>query len=531
VFADSQSARKFWRWDFERYWYFYLLWGRLSYDPAAPDVLWMREFERRFGPAAPDVFEAYRQASRVLNEIVAVHLADPNMYIWPEINPGGLIDSYKEVLPSDWRYVASIQEAVQNLLTGTPSAKQTALDTAASFEDMASRIESALVRARAKLPPDHREWSGTAPDFQVLASLARYHAHKQRAALNLEWFDVTGNARALAEARKNVTLGIAEWQRLASFTDGLYSHDFANGPDDVGHWKDKLPYVLHDLEIIREREEILARFGRFDFAFDFGSTPPTPLPGPSFRTTPYTRLNNVAPGFTAVSIETSFDEKTGYGWIPKNFRRSSDVGTVPLTPYQEVRAVARTPYSLPHDVLFRDYIRSDGARDFVIKTPPGSYEVIILHPDRTVDTQHMDSPVDRLNIHFPNGDWVASGLIVKGPRSSIAAPAMPQRQRLAPPAFVHRRPAFAIAGQPLKLRLQVTGARPTSIRLHYRALDQTQKFKTIEGGPAFVIPGEQISARFDLMYYFEVLNSEKSGWFFPDPSVATPYFVVETRAR
>src|SRR6185503_4694013 len=41
----------------------------------------------------------------------------------------------------------------------------------------------------------------SSPDFQVLASLARYHAHKQRAALNLEWFDVTGNPEALAGAK------------------------------------------------------------------------------------------------------------------------------------------------------------------------------------------------------------------------------------------------------------------------------------------------------------------------------------------
>ncbi len=31
------------------------------------------------------------------------------------------------------------------------------------------------------------------------------------------------------------------------------------------------------------------------------------------------------------------------------------------------------------------------------------------------------------------------------------------------------------------------------------------------------------------MDYFEVLNSEKSGWFYPDPANATPYIVVPTR--
>src|SRR5437868_6993082 len=83
----------------------------------------------RFGAVAKDVMDAYAGASGVINEIVAVHLADPNMYIWPEINPGGLAESYREVLPSDWRYIAAIPEAVRNRVEGLASAKQTAGDT------------------------------------------------------------------------------------------------------------------------------------------------------------------------------------------------------------------------------------------------------------------------------------------------------------------------------------------------------------------------------------------------------------------
>jgi hypothetical protein len=529
VFTDAQSARKFWHWDFERYWFFYLLWGRLSYDPAAADAVWMHEMQRRFGAAALDVCEAYRQSSRVLHEIVATHLADPNMYIWPEINPGGLIDSYKEVLPSDWRYVASIPETVQNLRGNTASAKQNALDTAAFFDDVAGRIEAAVNRASTTLGANHLEWNGSWPDFKVLASLARYHAHKQRAALNLEWFDVTGNADALAAAKHSVTAGLDEWQGLAKSTAGLYSSEFANGPDDVGDWQGKLPYVRHDLELIREREAILQRFGRFDFAFDFGAAPPAPLPGPAFRTTPYTRMNNVAPRFHAVSTDTAFDTETAYGWVLGRWRRSTDVAAVPLAPYQEIRAVARVPYSLPRDVLFRDYIRTDGAQEFVVRTPPARYEVLFLHPDRTTRTQVIDSAGDSLRIRFPNGDWAVSGLVIKGPASTLPAPALPRRRQLARPTFLHTPPGSALAGKPLLLSVRVGGAKPEAIRLHYRALNQQEKFHTLEGGPSFTIPSDHISSRFDLIYYFEVLNAEKSGWFYPDPATATPYFVVQTK--
>jgi len=526
VFTDSQRSRVFWKWDFERYWLFYLLWGRLSYDPQAGEAIWMDEMRRRFGPAAEDVFEAYRQSSRVLNEIVAAHLADPNMYIWPEINPGGLIDSYKEVRPSDWRYVASVPETVSNLLAGTSSAKQTALDTADLFEEIAARIDEAVKRASSKIRGNHLEWEGSRPDFEVLAHLARYHAHKQRAALNVEWFDTTGNRAALENARRSLAAGLAEWERLAKLTTGLYSSEMANGPDDVGHWTDKLPYVRHDLELIREREETLERFGRFDFGFDFGAPVSTSPGPPSYRNTPYVRMNNVEPRFRAVSPETRYDEKTGWGWA-RDYRSRQEVGAVALTPYREVRAVAREPHSLPRDVLFRDYIRGEGDQEFLVKASPGMYSVSFLHPGRTVRTESIEAVDGLLRVRFPRGDWIVSGLVIKGAQPPAEPQPLNLPRRLPRPAMAHEAPAYAQAGQPLTLLLNVKGV--ATVRLHYRQVNQGDRFKTLEGTGTFTIPGADVTARWDLMYYFEVLAENRSGWFYPDPASATPYFVVTTR--
>ncbi len=151
IFADSQKERMFWKWEFERYWMFYKLWGRLTYSPDAAEAIWMAELNRRFGAAAPDVFSAYRNASGVLSEIVAAHLADPNMYIWPEINPGGLVDAYRDVIPSDWRYIASISEAVDNRVNHRASAKQTARETSALLSELARTTEEAVERADRKV--------------------------------------------------------------------------------------------------------------------------------------------------------------------------------------------------------------------------------------------------------------------------------------------------------------------------------------------------------------------------------------------
>ena len=529
IFTPAHRDRVFWTWEFERYWLFYQVWGRLTYDPQSTDDVWMDEMRRRFGSAAPHVADAYRESSRVLHEIVAAHLADPNMYVWPEINPGGLINAYKDVPPSDWRYVASIPETVNTMLTGTASAKQNAFDTAALLTEIAARIEAAVARASALLPSSHREWSGSRTDVEVLASLARYHAHRQRAALNLAWFDATADAAALAVARRELTAGLAEWQRLVGLTDGVYPTEMAFGPDDVGHWKDKLPYVRHDLELVREREEIFTRFGRFDAGFDFGAAVPDTLGGAAWHDTTYIRSNNVAPRFKAVAPNTQYDERRGYGWMSPDVSGHRQASAVPLTPEAEVRAVARNPSNLPRDVLFRDFIRGDGDQVFQVRLPPARYRVTFLSPDRGARTQSLATDDGVLRIRFPGGAWTVSGLIVQRLDGPAAPPSLTIPAKMPRPVMTHTAPSMAFAGQPLTVSLGIDRSAYTGIRLHYRAVNQNERFQTLDGGPSFTIPGAQISSRADLMYYFEVLNRQRSGWFYPDPATATPYIVIATR--
>jgi hypothetical protein len=74
----------------------------------------------------------------------------------------------------------------------------------------------------------------------------------------------------------------------------------------------------------------------------------------------------------------------------------------------------------------------------------------------------------------------------------------------------------------------------TLVRLHYRTLDPQSK-ETVLEEPAsaevhFTIPGSDLTGNWDLSYYFEVLNTEGSGWFEPDPLTSEPYFKVHILA-
>ena len=136
-----------------------------------------------------------------------------------------------------------------------------------------------------------------------------------------------------------------------------------------------------------------------------------------------------------------------------------------------------------------------------------------------------------LDVTFPEGEWDVAGLVITS-RAPRPAPA-PRRwpKALPRPAMMHVPLKSVAAGKPLLLTLKVWPINNvTTVRLHYRPVNQLAKFKTLEAPvskASFAIPAEEISSRWDLMYYFEVLNLERSGWFEPDPDRATPYYVVK----
>lgn len=516
------------RWEFERYWFFYLLWGRLTYDPKTPERVWMAEFERRFGSAGRDVYDAYRAASKVLNEIVAAHLADPNMYLWPEVNPGGLIDAYKDVLPSEWRFIASISEAVHNRIHGVTSAKQTPLETAEILDAAALDAEQALDRAKSKTGADNKEWLATESDLRALAALARYHARKQMAADHLTYFYETGDPTGLHAAKRELGGALSIWKGLVKLTDGVYPDQMAFGPDDVGHWKDRLPYVEHDVATLEEREKVFDRFGRFDFGFDFGGAVEAPRPL-SIHHDPYVVRNTVEPRFQPVDPATKYDEKAGYGWITDGPRTANEL---PLTPYAEIRSFAPNPSHLPQNVLFGDSIRGRGAQTFRVRTGDGQFVVQFLHPDLSVATKTLGAQNGVLDIVFPEGEWTVSGLAITRAGKKDAEPP-PERWPVRPPrpTIVHTPPQAARPDQPLKLTLRINPARDVRVvRLYYRPLNTLEEFRMMEAAgpnPTFTIPAGELSPQWDLLYYFEILNQENSGWFEPDPHVATPYYILK----
>ena len=116
-------------------------------------------------------------------------------------------------------------------------------------------------------------------------------------------------------------------------------------------------------------------------------------------------------------------------------------------------------------------------------------------------------------------------------RSAGDLPVLARGARPAPSSWVHTPPASAPSEKPLTLTLQIAQPKTVSaVRLHYRPTDPAAAMQVLEMAAkpeiSFTIPASEITGNWDMQYFFEILRSDGTGWFEPDPLTATPYWVV-----
>ncbi|NWG14617.1 MAG: hypothetical protein HXY20_13905 [Acidobacteria bacterium] len=366
--------REYYRWEFERYWLYYLLYGRLTYDPGTPSDVWMDEFRRRFGDrGAAAVFDAFQRASDIIPFLVSYRLSNPNMYIWPEKQMGGLLDFYIEVKPADPARFADFQEYVARRLRGAVSAKMIPEEASERLRRMAEETERAVARADALIDASgNKEYRANRVDLLVLSLLARYHSRKILAGAALALFYSSGDAAVLRSAQSHAAAALGTWERLARLTEGIYHPRMVFGPQDTGHWKDNLVFVRHDVDRLKEVEELFERYGLFDVGLDFG--PKITMRRHPYEP-PYATSYSVERRFHPLDPETVYSRMRGYGWREAN---GIEAPAPMRIPYASLEGDNLEGLALPRGVLQRDYLKGTGASTLLVDLPDGEYRVVCL---------------------------------------------------------------------------------------------------------------------------------------------------------
>lgn len=369
--------REFFQWEFQRYWSFYGLFGRLTYNPETADDFWTRELKRRFGvEAAEHIAKAYRSASQVVSFVAAAAIDNYNMGAWPEKDMGGLINYYLTLLPYDKARFCGFQEHVENVLSGRSSGKMNPEDLADRLDAIAAETDSALDQARSLITGEHKEFWATDMDFRILSGMARYHARKIRAATMLGFFYRTGDIGRLREAIKHGEKGLLLWKRLSSRAEEIYSPNLVFGPGSVGHWKDNIVFVEDDLKQLKYQNELFQVVQNADYAFDFGPEPGTATT--ALWSTTYINDFTTERRFRGVFPGSRYDPETGYGWVDG---RGLTAAEPPRPPRYTWSGARLEEAGLPQEALLGDFIIGGEESVFRVDLPEGHYQGAVFVTD------------------------------------------------------------------------------------------------------------------------------------------------------
>ena len=258
----------YYRDEFERYWHFFQVFGRMGYNPRTSAELWEREFAKRFGPrAGPVIQEALHRASWVLPTIVAAcspYGTFPTTRGWPEKQTYGDLPEYARAEGSDIQQFASFDEEARLLIEGGETARRLPSATSRWFYRTHLKIDSLISRARTLVSDEKEgEFVSTVTDLSILSNLALYHSHRIPAAVSYSIFERTGDPHALDDAIAYESIAIQAWEQIVEAAGDVYHSDLRMGVREAGftgirhrlsgHWKDELDYLQQGLDTLRAR--------------------------------------------------------------------------------------------------------------------------------------------------------------------------------------------------------------------------------------------------------------------------------------
>jgi hypothetical protein len=261
-YADPQLEP---RWDWQKYRYWYRVWGRLLYDPDATPAVWRRHFGDSSAGRALESSLAH--VSRILPTVSMSHLpsAACDAY-WPEVywnqpmvresDPNPYSDSpspktFQHVSALDPQLFSRMSDCAEELLRGRPGGQYSPIEVSWWLEDLALRGEQDLRQAGVLGPLD---WRRTGIDIEMLIGLGRFFAAKFRAGVLYSIHERTGDRLALEAAIRTYKTARSAWAEVAGRAKGVYADDLSASDkiSNRGAWMDRLPAIDADIALMED---------------------------------------------------------------------------------------------------------------------------------------------------------------------------------------------------------------------------------------------------------------------------------------
>jgi hypothetical protein len=248
--AILNAKYKYYDYEFERYWHFYQLWGRLSYNPETPAEVWEKEFARRFGAAGPSLMKGLHSASQVVPRIVAAayrYQNFPTTRGWAEMMRQEDLPKFADLEGTDIEQFMSPRDAAKST---APTSMRRPEETARWFAEVSATILNHVREAEASRASGNEAVSSLT-DLKILAWLAKYYAERLPAAVSYNVYRQTGDLAAFDDAIARERRAVAAWREIVKAAGDVYADELAFGVHAVGfprHWKEELGKLENGLD-------------------------------------------------------------------------------------------------------------------------------------------------------------------------------------------------------------------------------------------------------------------------------------------
>ena len=330
---------KYTTYEFERYWAFYRVWGRIAYDPSTPTDFLENEYVHRFGAqAGPHVLKALELSSQVLPRVIAASVPYrifPTTVGWVEMQHLGSLPQFaQQEEGSDIAQFMNLKEEATSIIQGTDSAMRRPEETSRWFAQKSAEIlqeVAAAEKAMGDRAPNN-EFKATLTDAKILAAMARYHSWRQLAGVDYNLYKQAGSLPAFDEAIANEKKAIASWREMVDAAGDFYIDNMTFGPSTKNfpsHWKDELPKMDKEFnDLLAEREAAKAKPGGSSIVIPT-RTEDKPAPVVSFVTAKDAKATP-AKDFL---VETTVKSTSGVKWIRlwyRHLNQEEDYQTVDM---------------------------------------------------------------------------------------------------------------------------------------------------------------------------------------------------------
>ncbi len=249
--------------EFERYWHFFQVFGRIGYNPETSAEVWEKEFERRFGEKAGPIIEsALHKASWILPRIITSvypYRGFPTTRGWAEKQRLGDLPEYAKNEGSDLMQFANFDEEATLLLEGGETTKVLPSANSQWFTQTSVEINALIAEAeKAMGDQQNKEFVSTITDLKILSNLALYHARRIPAAVSYRLFERTQDVAALDDAIAYERQAIAAWRQIVAAAGDVYTENLMMGvcvANLCGHWKDELVALEEGLASLEQKRQ------------------------------------------------------------------------------------------------------------------------------------------------------------------------------------------------------------------------------------------------------------------------------------